>query len=147
LRGLRSRRLLANPSPLPGRKAPGVDIRPDPDLNAIHPESRGVVPVAVLGSGSFDVTDVDVTQLTFGPAGASPSNRRGPHFGDLNGDDLTDLILHFRVEESGIAFGDTMACLAGETLNGTPFGVVTRHTRYPDIDSITRCHRCRRRQR
>jgi hypothetical protein len=98
-----------------------VGIKPGSDGNSINPKSRGVIPVAILGSEEFDVADVDVTTLAFGPAGAPLAHRNGPHVKDANRDELDDLLAHFRTEESGIAIGDQEACVTGELIDGTPF--------------------------
>jgi hypothetical protein len=80
------------------------------------------------------VASVEVTTLAFGPSGAPFDHSHGPHFEDLNGDGLTDLMSHFRIEETGIAFGDRMACIIGETTDGTPFTGCDDVRTVPDMD-------------
>lgn len=87
-----------------------IDIKPGTDSNPINPMSRGIIPVAILGSESFEVTGVDVTTLGFGPAGAVPAHGNGGHSEDVNDDGFVDLVSHYRTEETGIGVGREGAC-------------------------------------
>jgi hypothetical protein len=99
-----------------------IDIKPGSEWNPINVFGRGVIPVAILGSYGFDVAEIDVTTLAFGPSGAMPTHRIGGHPQDVDDDGFTDLVSHFRTEEAGIAIGHTESCLRGGLLDGTPLG-------------------------
>lgn len=104
-----------------------IDIRPGSDLNPVNSVSRGVIPVAILGSDSFDVSHIDTQTLGFGPAGAAPrhdlldSQTFENHLGDVNEDGLADLVSHYRTQDTGIGPEDEEACVTGRTLEGIPF--------------------------
>ncbi len=99
---------------LPAYATEGVmlEVRP-----VITIDSRGVIPVAILGSESFDVADVDVTTLVFGPDGAAPVNLRA-HLVDVNHDGFKDLLTQYKIQETGIARGDIEVCITGNTFDG-----------------------------
>ena len=64
---------------------------------------------------------MDVATLSFGPDAAGVAHPRGPHFDDLDGDGLLDMILHHRVADTGLSVDDVEVCLNGETIDGMPF--------------------------
>jgi len=107
-----------------------IDVMPGDETSSIDPLSRGVIPVAILGSDSFDVEDVVVETLAFcSPPGtgatgcgrqALPVHRMGGHEADVNDDGYMDLLSHYRTEDAELAFGDTEACVSG-SYNGTTF--------------------------
>ncbi len=94
-----------------------IDIKPGSDPNSINPKKMGLVPVAILGSETFDVLDVDYANVLFGTGGAMPV-----HMGleDVNGDGFIDLVLLYSQKETGIVKGDTEACISGALFDGTP---------------------------
>ena len=93
-----------------------IDIKPGSDPNSVNPRSKGVVPVAVLGSTDFDATQIDYSTVTFGPDGASPAH--DGHVEDVNDDGYPDMVFHFKTRDTGIICGDTKATLMGDTFDG-----------------------------
>lgn len=94
-----------------------IDIKPGSFPNSINPLSKGVIPVAILTTATFDATTVDLTTVRFGATGTESVPA---HFAleDVDGDGDTDLILHFNTQDTGIVCGATSAFLTGKTLSG-----------------------------
>ncbi len=97
-----------------------VDIMPGSTTNPINLQDKGVIPLAVLGSEFLDTRTIDPLSVRFGRGQAIEAHRQG-HYEDVNGDGRTDLVLHFRTQESGILATDRAVCLTGNKKDGTPF--------------------------
>jgi uncharacterized delta-60 repeat protein len=99
-----------------------VDIKPGSTVNPIKLASKGVVPVAILTSDSFDATTVDPGTVCFGdddnPTQRDCTVRGIAPIEDVNADGRADVLLHFEVRQTGIDLGDTTACLTGKTFAG-----------------------------
>ena len=101
-----------------------VDVKPGSDVNPLNLNGNGVVPIAILGSATFDVTAINVGSVSVGPGGASPVH--GGHIEDVNDDGFDDLVVHVREGDLGIDTatpGGTVLTLGltGELADGTPF--------------------------
>jgi uncharacterized repeat protein (TIGR01451 family) len=116
-----------------------INIAPGSDPNS-QQRLKGTVAVAVLATSAgeygtpldFDIFLVDPLSVRFGPPGiwdddelgATESHNRG-HYEDsyeldettMDGD--TDLVLHFKMAETGLQETDTEACVKGEFTDAT----------------------------
>lgn len=85
--------------------------------------SKGVLPVVLFGSESFDVTAVDMSNIRVGDAGETHvDDKTGEpkrHTEDVNGDGVLDLVIHVRAGETGLECGDDVP--VSGTLDGQPF--------------------------
>jgi probable HAF family extracellular repeat protein len=99
-----------------------IDITPGSETNPVSLAASGVTVVALLGSGSLDVDEIDGATISMGRAGARLKHRKGPHRRDVNRDGLLDLVAHFQTHEIGLALGDEEACIRAETLDGELVG-------------------------
>jgi hypothetical protein len=103
-----------------------IDVSPGGNPNVINCRSRGVVPVAILSSDSFDATQIDVSTVGLSGAAVAMRGRHArymAHTEDVNGDGLLDLVLQFETQQLDFEqLREGSAVLAGTTLDGQDFG-------------------------
>ncbi len=93
-----------------------LDIKPGGVPNSINLRSRGVLPVAILTTATFDAATVSVGSVRLGSGAAGALSAR---LVDVDGDRDRDLLLQFETRDTGLACGDTIARLTGSTRSGT----------------------------
>lgn len=109
----------------------GIDIKPGSYPNSFNLNGNGVIPVAVLGSADFDVTQVDVSSLSFAGLAVRVKGNGTPQcsYDDVSGDftypegapdGYTDLVCQFIDDPATWIPGDGFATLTGYLLDGTP---------------------------
>jgi hypothetical protein len=94
-----------------------IDIKPGDGPNPINPKSKGVIPVAILTTESFDATTVDPSTAYFGPTGTETLELKAV-IEDVNGDGRLDMLLFFATQGTRIRCGDSSAMLKARTLGG-----------------------------
>jgi hypothetical protein len=102
-----------------------LDIKPGSCPNPVNVKSKGVLPVAVLGTEEFDVSTIDPSTITLSREGAEESvsplrwsyeDVATPFEGelcdchDLNGDGYLDLTLKFKIQEMVATLGLDEIC-------------------------------------
>ena len=94
-----------------------IDIKPDTFPNGIYPRSTGTIPVAILTNTDFHAHTVHPKTVRFGTTGTEAPAVHSA-FEDIDKDGDLDLLLHFRIQDTGIRCGDTSASLTGHTTSG-----------------------------
>ncbi len=107
-----------------------IDIKPGSDPNCFNINGNGVIPVAILGSETFDVFAIDTSTLFFAGLEVRVRGNKGPlcHADYSDGDGILDLICQFN-DDSEMWAPDSAA---EATLTGTLFD----STEFEGTDSI-----------
>ena len=100
-----------------------IDIKPGSDTNCLNTNGHGVIPVAILGSDSFDIANIDQLSLAFGGLDVRIRGKKGPLCNGeySNGDAYLDLVCHFEDDASAWSPGSEDATLTGTLLDGSAF--------------------------
>lgn len=100
-----------------------IRIKPgSSDRAPVNPKAKGNVPVALLGSDTFNPFDVEVESLTFGASGDERSLSRCAAGGaDMNGDGYRDRVCLFENDRASFNADSTMGVLKGRMKDGTQF--------------------------
>jgi beta-glucanase (GH16 family) len=87
-------------------------------------QGNGVVPIVLYSTPNFDATTVDHTTVSMGTATETHVDKKTGvaqrHEEDANGDGLTDLVFHFRFNESGLPCDPDVVPFNGFTFDGQP---------------------------
>ena len=108
----------------PGPITINIDVKPDDETNAFNNNGNGVIPVAILGSDTFDVTQIDLDTVeldTLQIKVAGKSNNTLAHLEDVNEDSFIDYVV--QIEDSDVVYeeGDDLAMLTGMLFDGQEF--------------------------
>lgn len=90
-----------------------IDIRPNSKSNLVFPKSVGSLPVAILGTKTFDpVKSVDRSSIRFGKTGDENSLKTClNHATDVNKDGYNDLVCRYTSRAAGFGKSDTVGVL------------------------------------
>ena len=72
-----------------------IDIKPGSDPNCFNNDGNGVIPVAILGSAAFEVTQVDDSTVILEGLAIKVAGKKGKllsHIEDTNADGFDDLV-------------------------------------------------------
>jgi len=122
---------------LPSVQIVEIDIKPGSFPNSINLGSGGMTAVAILGSASLHVNDIDPDTLTLGTAGIKTVGKTARTLcsvvdvsGDFSAgpegapDSFLDLVCHFTTMDIAPEAGDTTATISGNLLAAAGGGAI-----------------------
>jgi len=100
-----------------------IDIKPGSDPNSVNFKSKGVLPVAILTTDTFDATTVNPDTLIFTAAVDLSEDKVEPNcvrhgIEDVDGDGDLDLVCKFPQKTTWITCDTTQGVITGETFSG-----------------------------
>ena len=101
-----------------------IDIKPGSDPNAFNNDGNGVIPVAILGSETFDVSLIIPTSVTLEGMALKTVGKAEKalyHYEDVNGDGFEDLVVQIQDEDGVFEPGEGVASVTGLLLDGRSF--------------------------
>jgi hypothetical protein len=102
----------------------GIDIKPGSDPNAFNNDGNGVIPVAILGSETFDVGLIVPTSVTMEGMAlktVGKADRALYSYEDVNDDGFEDLVVQIQDEDGVFEPGEGVASITGLLLDGRTF--------------------------
>jgi hypothetical protein len=114
-----------------------IDVRPGCGTHWIATRGPGTVPVAALGSATFDVTQVVLASVRF--AGAAPLFPPTIN-SDVNGDGVNDLVATFDMTALNLPPPSTTASLTGALASSQAFGGTDTITLVPYPGPVVTLH-------
>ena len=80
-----------------------IDVKPATEPNNVNLKSKGLLPVAILGSSSFDVTAVNPATINIGVVqlasrGSAKTPKLAYSLSDVNSDGYLDLVANFEIQ-------------------------------------------------
>jgi hypothetical protein len=99
-----------------------IDIKPGSDPNCFNNDDHGVIPVAILGSATFDATQIDPNTVLLEGLVVRAVGRKGnlqAHVEDTNSDGFADLVVQIGDEDGVFSEGQGTATVTGNLYDGT----------------------------
>lgn len=102
----------------------GIDIKPGSDPNCFNNDGHGAIPIAILGSETFDVNQIDpytvnLQGMTVKVVGKA--DKALAHIEDVNDDGFDDLVVQIEDEDAVFEPGIGVAIVTGSLLDGRNF--------------------------
>jgi hypothetical protein len=99
-----------------------IDIKPGSDPNCFNNDGHGVIPLAILGSETLDVTSIDPASVQLEGLAVrmvGKSDKLLAHVEDVNGDGFYDLVVQIEDVDGVWMAGTTLATVTGSFWDGT----------------------------